>query len=334
MAQQIQLRRDTSANWSSVNPILAQGEMGLVTDTGAYKIGDGTTAWNSLNYFQLSPEVQTLLFASQNDPTPPASGNLVMYAKSIAGRTMPKFVGSSGLDNVIQSAIYGNGMRVLSPAASTAFSVVGMAAPTAVGTVSHPVISAGSQRTQTRRGIITSAAVANSASELRNAAFECWRGDTAGLGGFFMTCRFASSTAVANQRKAIGLFSSTSATAVTQNPSSLTNCVIVGNDSADTNMQIMHNDAAGTCTKIDLGANFPANSTDAVYELILFAPPNASFINWRVVRLDTGDVANGVITTDMPLSTTFLAWHAYMNNGGTAASVVLEIMRYYLETDY
>lgn len=48
----IQLRRDTSANWTSVNPILAEGEMGLETDTNKFKFGDGLTAWNSLSYFK------------------------------------------------------------------------------------------------------------------------------------------------------------------------------------------------------------------------------------------------------------------------------------------
>ena len=50
MAIQIQLRRDTAANWTSANPTLAIGEMGLETDTKKFKIGDGTTAWNSLAY--------------------------------------------------------------------------------------------------------------------------------------------------------------------------------------------------------------------------------------------------------------------------------------------
>ena len=50
MAIQIQLRRDTAANWTTANPTLAIGEMGLETDTKKFKIGDGTTAWNSLAY--------------------------------------------------------------------------------------------------------------------------------------------------------------------------------------------------------------------------------------------------------------------------------------------
>lgn len=44
----IQLRRDTAANWTSVNPVLSLGEPGFDEDSGVLKMGDGITAWNSL----------------------------------------------------------------------------------------------------------------------------------------------------------------------------------------------------------------------------------------------------------------------------------------------
>jgi hypothetical protein len=47
-AIQIILRRDTAANWSSSNPILAEGEVGVTTDTRILKIGNGSDAWNTL----------------------------------------------------------------------------------------------------------------------------------------------------------------------------------------------------------------------------------------------------------------------------------------------
>ena len=50
---QIQLRRDTAANWTSVNPTLASGEIGLETDTRLMKAGNGSTAWNSLAYLAI-----------------------------------------------------------------------------------------------------------------------------------------------------------------------------------------------------------------------------------------------------------------------------------------
>ena len=50
MVTRIKLRRDTAANWTATNPILAAGEPGLETDTGKIKYGDGTTRWNVLEH--------------------------------------------------------------------------------------------------------------------------------------------------------------------------------------------------------------------------------------------------------------------------------------------
>ena len=50
MANRLQLRRDGAQQWANVNPILAQGELGIEIDTSRIKIGDGVTAWNSLKY--------------------------------------------------------------------------------------------------------------------------------------------------------------------------------------------------------------------------------------------------------------------------------------------
>lgn len=46
----IQPRRGTAALWTTNNPILAIGEIGLESDTLKTKMGDGATAWNSLPY--------------------------------------------------------------------------------------------------------------------------------------------------------------------------------------------------------------------------------------------------------------------------------------------
>ncbi len=50
MAVQIQTRNGTAAQWTSANPTLMVGEIGAETDTGRFKIGNGSTAWNSLTY--------------------------------------------------------------------------------------------------------------------------------------------------------------------------------------------------------------------------------------------------------------------------------------------
>ena len=46
----IQFRRGTAAQWTTANPVLGNGELGYETDTCKFKIGDGATAWTSLDY--------------------------------------------------------------------------------------------------------------------------------------------------------------------------------------------------------------------------------------------------------------------------------------------
>ena len=50
MANRIQLRRDTAANWTRENPILSQGEPGFDLTANKLKVGDGVTAWAELAY--------------------------------------------------------------------------------------------------------------------------------------------------------------------------------------------------------------------------------------------------------------------------------------------
>lgn len=57
MSSKIKIRRDTAANWTSVNPTLDSGELGFETDTRSLKIGDGATTWANLVYVTKSTEV-------------------------------------------------------------------------------------------------------------------------------------------------------------------------------------------------------------------------------------------------------------------------------------
>ena len=52
-SKRIQLRNDSATNWSTANPVLLEGEIGIEIDSARnrIKIGDGTTAWNDLPYF-------------------------------------------------------------------------------------------------------------------------------------------------------------------------------------------------------------------------------------------------------------------------------------------
>lgn len=79
MANTIQHKRGTAADWSAVNPILAAGELGLETDTLKIKFGNGVTNWNNLSYagstadlsnYYTKAEVDSLIAELGSDFTP------------------------------------------------------------------------------------------------------------------------------------------------------------------------------------------------------------------------------------------------------------------------
>lgn len=111
----IKLRRSTAAQWTSANPVLAAGEPGLETDTNQVKYGDGTTAWNTLEY---AGGVGGGLTVSETAPADPEEGWMwfasaeaktyvyydsawVEMSPAIAGPTGPQ--GITGDDGVVFS---------------------------------------------------------------------------------------------------------------------------------------------------------------------------------------------------------------------------------------
>jgi len=64
MATKIQVRRDSSADWTTINPVLSEGEIGFETNTGKFKIGNGSSLWSALDYFLDSSDLSGYLTTS------------------------------------------------------------------------------------------------------------------------------------------------------------------------------------------------------------------------------------------------------------------------------
>lgn len=88
MSVTIQLRRDTASNWTSIDPTLSQGELGVETDTGKLKFGDGATAWSSLAYW--------------------SGGGLPLSGGTLTGRLVPATVALTDAATVAVNAALGN----------------------------------------------------------------------------------------------------------------------------------------------------------------------------------------------------------------------------------
>lgn len=155
MAKRIQIRRDTAANWTSSNPILAQGEFGYETNTKKFKIGDGITAWSSLSYFT-SGGVAALVDLTDVDATNIAIGKTLQVG---ADGVTHEYVDmpSGGLDKTFQT---------LTEAATITFN----AATSVNGSVTLTASRIG--------GNITNAVVGE---------VHCWKIIQGGAGGYTMT---------------------------------------------------------------------------------------------------------------------------------------------------
>ena len=110
---QLQFRRGLSTEWTSTNPILASGEMAIETNTQRFKVGDGTTAWNSLSYGGIQGPTGPTGFTG---PTGAAStvtgptGSVGPTGPSTGGGGSVSIVGSTGFASVLTVATGGTGI--------------------------------------------------------------------------------------------------------------------------------------------------------------------------------------------------------------------------------
>ena len=190
----------------------------------------------------------------------------------------------------------------------------GITISTTGSTIARSVASTNYATQQIRKGFYGSVVSAGRYTGSRGSALLFYIG-----GGFKYVCDvYISDTAYGSGcRQFYGMQGATTDLAYSDSilVSSLINCIGVGSDSADTNLQVFHNDGTGTATKIDLGANFPANRTagsalTTVYSIELFNAPNTSSVLYRVVNKETGNSVQGTISTNLPLGTQGLNFFA------------------------
>lgn len=143
MAVQIQFRRDTGANWASANTILAAGEMGINTTTNQFKIGDGTTAWNSLSYAPISGTVASIDDITDVTITSASSGQFLKWNGSLWVNDAID-LGTDTTGSYVQNLVAGTGVSVTNNSGEAATPTIAvdttviapLASPTFTGTVS------------------------------------------------------------------------------------------------------------------------------------------------------------------------------------------------------
>ena len=254
------------------------------------------------------------------------NGTANITVTSDAGTLTGTTLNSTVVDSSLTSVGKLNNLDVFNPyigisgvwtiGGATATNTIGWTA-TATGTATAIAITSTSLFTRTTRINYASAAGAGS-----TAAYRSSQALAIGSAGY----KFVAKTGVEiNQSGSRGFSGMTAALGVhgNVNPSTLTNIIGAGWDTTDTTLQIMHNDGGGAATKVNLGANFPTNTSATDLYQIEFSTADGTTVDYFVTRLNTGHTASGTLSTNLPATTQVLSSQVWLNNGATAASVRL-----------
>lgn len=302
---------------------------------------NGAFLWRSGGTWQASTNItvdnDNLTIAETFSPSAPAAGKVKIHGVVSAGRPMLSAIGPTGTRMPLQP-LTGTRMQFSVLPRNDGANVLTVTGTRAdlTGTLTARLLATTNAYTAARKCGIVSAAGAGSVANEHAAANVFVRGNAANMGGFYLCQRFGISDAslVATANMFVGV-SNTSSALADVGPETLTNLIGIGCTSGDTTLQLY---AAGASaqSRTSLGANFPCNtiSTD-IYEVVLFAPANASSVMWECTRLLTGDRATGTISAgaNLPSATAFLTWQMQRSNGGTASAVGIDLFGVYGESD-
>lgn len=209
---------------------------------------------------------------------------------------------------------------------------------TVTGTVTAPGKSTSSKfmfsnRWETLVTTPSTTAVAGFRCNTQNYGF----GNSAGMGGYYLNGVTGPATGVTTttHRYFFGM-TSLIANPTDAQPSAQILCFGIGYDAADANLQFMHNDASGTCTKVDLGSNFPVPTSDrsSFWRLIMYSPSNTQEVYYKVIDMLDGDVYTGVATTDLPAKTDIFSPRGYASVGGTSSVIGFAIQQLEIFCDF
>lgn len=331
-----------AGNANKIAYLNASGQVSLLAlgASGTVLSSQGPTADPAFITVSGGP-ISTLLLPEQaSEPSPPSAGNGLFYARNIAGRTIPKWLGPSGVDYPLQPHIGFNNVSAwrggATTTATTFASTIGSmpytgASPTAP---TIPALASTSLRNSTFRSTISTGATAGGIAYIRSNHARLWRGNASGLGGFFLLHRFSLSALQAGMRCFVGINDNIgNPTNVDPFTETARGKIGIGINANTGNWRLIHNLNGTTPTTVDLGTSFPVNNTDLL-ELVLFVKPNDTVVGYRVTNLSTGQQTSGTISTNLPANNVFMGPAVWVTNNATAAAATLDFVGTYVETDY
>lgn len=325
--------------------VAAGANMQIQFNNSGLIAGDAGLTYNaSTNILSLNETGSSVQINSSGTATPssPASGNLGIFARTIANRQMISQIGPSGLDSALQPLLARNKVGYWNPAgnATTVPGVFGITALTANGSTIGRNVATTTLATRMRRIGYTSTTTAGTfaGARLSVAQFSCGSGSNDGSGFMLIERWVESDPAVVSGRRAFHGMTPAGAFTNVEVDTKL-NVVGVTQLSSDASQWywIASGSSAQSATPIGPAIGAPAGNSTTAWELAVFAPNSiANMYYLQLTNITTGAVATTSFTGNaavVPQSTTLLAWNAWATNNTTAAVVGIDVCSLYIETD-
>lgn len=228
------------------------------------------------------------------------------------------------------------------PGSSSLNSMGGTGGITAIGTSTIRAVDETTLIGRSKRMGYVSAATAGQAAGIINGItyLTFWSLGGKLNGGHLALFRWsvADGAAVAGAHMFVGMRNSNATPTVTVSPATYTNCYGIAQVAGSTNLQLVSGGTAAQAA-IDLGANFPAADTTAIYEAIFYARPDTNnSVAYRVTNVTTGNSTSGILTgtagTVLPANNILLGPMMWRSNNATALAVAIDLHRIYIEHNW
>lgn len=161
------------------------------------------------------------------------------------------------------------------------------------------------------------------------------RGNSSSIGGGWMfSTKFTNFTNYSGQGSFVGMRRAPNITPISATLPSEDVCLFGLMSEVSGNMKIIHSDISGPASTIDLGSNFPYDSS-TVYHFISYSEPNGSSIEYYVKNLNTGIETFGEVSQNIFDKETFVSNILYVRTtASNVSSAAVGAAHLYLETNY
>lgn len=298
----------------------------------------GEVQYNNAGAFAGAANVEIdggdLTLVDAGTPTAPSAGRTKVFTDSMATRRLVGSIDSNGLHYDFQPALFNSTTYMWLAGTGTTLAINWGTSFTARNNGTNaaqatPTKTSSNDIASMNRATFSTGTTATGASGVQSSQTNCWLGNAANLGGFFFFARFALEAFSSTYRFFVGV----SANNATMNTDSSTwnNTIGFGKDAADSTLQFIIRNNGTVSTKNDTGIS---PSTVDIYDLYIYAKPNATEVNFELRNaLTNALLSSRTEPGNLPSTTTFMYMQAQIQSTVGTTAKLLALNRMYLESN-